>query len=180
MWTDEVDELVQEIYCRLLENGRQRLRGFQGDNEKALLSFLAQVARSVVLSHLRHRYASKRSEALSDSQGTFRQGVWCDRPPAPGERKIERLEGVPCVRRSPEHEALRRQQRRTFFRRCRDTDGGRSCRRNAEIVWLALLEGWNRRKIAARVSLTPSAVDTVVYRARRRLAVYGIEIPERL
>lgn len=179
MWTDEVEELVQEIYCRLLENRCQRLRGFEGDSERALRSFLARVARSVVLSHLRRRFASKRSRARSDSQGSFREGAWCDRPPAPGERKIERLEAVPCLRRSPESEALRRQEWRVFFRRCRETDGSRCHRRNAEIVWLALLAGWSSRKIASRVSLSPSAVDTVVHRARRRLAAEGIEIPER-
>lgn len=180
MWTDEVEELVQEIYCRLLENRRRRLRGFEGDSERALRSFLARVARSVVLSHLRRRFASKRSQARSDSQGSFREGAWCDRPPAPGERKIERLEGVPCLRRSPESEALRRQERRDFFRRCRETDGGRDCLRNLRIAWLALHEGWSSREIAPRVSLSPSAVDTVVYRVRRRLEAYGIEVPERL
>lgn len=180
MWTDEVEELVQEIYCRLLENGRQRLRGFQGNSERALRCFLARVARTVVLSHLRRRFASKRPQARLDSERWFRDGVGCDRPPAPGEKRIERLDGVPCLRVSPEREALRRQERRVFFRRCRETDGGRSCRRNAEIVWLALLAGWSSRRIASRVSLSPSTVDTVVHRARRRLEVYGVDIPERL
>jgi RNA polymerase sigma factor (sigma-70 family) len=177
---DELDELVQEVYCRLLANRRRHLRCFRGDSEKALRTFLARVARGVVLDHLRYRYAFKRSSMLRISWGCASANPRARPATAAGETEVEPLDRVPCLRVSPEREALRRQQRRLFFRRCRETDGGRSCRRNAEIVWLALLEGWSSREIAPRVSLSPSAVDTVVHRARRRLEAKGIDIPERL
>jgi RNA polymerase sigma factor (sigma-70 family) len=178
--SDELDELVQEVYCRLLANRRRHLRRFRGDSEKALRTFLARVARGVVLDHLRYRYAFKRSSMLRVSWGCASANHRARPATAPGETETEPLDRVPCLRMSPEREALRRQQRRLFLRRCRETDGGRSCRRNAEIVWLALLEGWSSREIAPRMSLSPSAVDTIVHRARRRLEAKGIEVPERL
>lgn len=180
VYTDEVDELVQEVYCRLLENGRCQLRCFRGDSEKALLAYLARVARHVVLDHLRYRFAAKRSAVPVVSNVSSTAMRPCKVAVARGETQVELLEGVPCLRLSPERQAVRRQERRDFVRRCRETGGGRSGPRNARIAWLALLEGWSSREIAARVSLTPSAVDTVVYRVRRRLAAYGVEVPEPL
>lgn len=169
---DEVEELVQEVYCRLLENRRRRLRSFRGDSEKSLRTFLSRVVRTVVINHVRHRQTSRRCHGLRDPE------------PLPRWRSEMRMQSlqvdqVPCLSPSPERRVQTRQQRRLFRDRCQKVLGPRTYRRDAEILWLALLEGWSSREIASRVALSPSAVDTVVSRARRRLVAEGLELPER-
>lgn len=167
---EEVKELVQDIYCRLLENRRRLLRAFHGDTDQAWKNFLCRVVRSVVIDHLRHRRALKRGWAQSHKAEI--------RGPESGEL-AELTELLPAPTPSPERRVQMKQGRRILFDRCRQVAGSRSPQRNARILWLALLEGWSSREISTVVSLSPSAIDSVVHRARRQLEHEGLLVPSR-
>jgi len=167
---EEVKELVQEIYCRLLENRRRLLRAFHGDTEQAWKNFLCRVVHSVVIDHLRHRRALKRGRTRSHKTETW--------GPESGEL-AELTELLPAPTPSPERRVQMKQGRRILYDRCRQVAGSRSPRRNARILWLALLEGWSSREISTVVSLSPSAIDSVVHRARRQLELEGMPMPSR-
>lgn len=167
----DVEELVQEVYCRLLEGGRRRLRSFHGRDEKAWRTFLSRIVHTVVVDHVRHRSAIKRgSGPLAPEAGPSpcRSRVW-----DPG------LEDVPCLSPSPERLALIRQERNRLLRPPPGHKRRRTARRNAVILWLAVLEGCSSREVACRLSLSPSTVDSVVHRARVRWAAEGLEVPKR-
>src|SRR5437763_6633586 len=52
---EELDDLRQEVWARLLARDGAALRGFRGERPGALRVFLGTVARSVALDHFRAR-----------------------------------------------------------------------------------------------------------------------------
>lgn len=163
--------MVQEVYCRLLEKRRRCLRSFRGGDEKAWRTFLSRVVRSVVLDELRRRTAEKRSAGALES--------WSESSASGTRRWSGVLDHVPCLEPSPEQQLQIRQYRGRILRLPQNRAARPNARRNAEILWMALLEGWSSQEIASRMSVAPSTVDSVVYRARVRLAKEGLETPER-
>jgi RNA polymerase sigma factor (sigma-70 family) len=163
---EDVEERLQDVYCRLLERDARRLRRFRGDSEGEAVSYLARVARTVVLDAARERRAVKRGAGAESEAGA-----------AGAERVADRAAG-------PEERTLRRERRRIFLEHCRRALGGQRsahAERNARIVRLALLEGWTSREISRAVggALREAGVDSLVHRVRRRLREQGLTVPLR-
>lgn len=164
--SDIVDELAQEVYCRLLADRGRPLRSFRGGHERQVRAFLARIARSVVFDHLRLLGAHKRPR-LSQPEDVEAICAWLtdDRP-------------------TPEERVLRREQRLLVWHRVRRAASNRRPlrRRNLGILRLALLEGWSSREISRDLggTLSPSGVDSIICRARQRLAEEeGVRLPSR-
>lgn len=165
-----VEEQVQEVYYRLLLGGPQRLRLLRSWSDRRVVAYLCRIAESVVVDEVRTKAAVKRGEG---------GGLWWD----------DGLAGIPWhavdPRGTPEDQALLSERRRLVLRGCRrmvrsmldEEDRGRCLR----VLRLALLEGWSSREIARAEgwALAASTVDTLVYRARRRLARGGVKLPDR-
>ncbi len=162
---ERVEDLVQEIYCRLLSRGRRRLRLFRGHSEAQLMAYLQRVAASVVVDARRLALAEKR-------RGGRRVPFEEDRPMPPFAGAEEN---------GPEERLLARERRRTFLALCRHALGRRATATTVEIARLALLEGWTSREIAAGFGgrIGVAGVDSVIYRLRRNLAGRGIALPRR-
>jgi RNA polymerase sigma factor (sigma-70 family) len=161
-----VEELVQEVYCRLLEDGAARLRRCRGGTEPELIAFMGIIAERVVLDHRRLAAARKRT-----GLATVRLGRLGRR----GRRTVERL---PDPGPTPEEAALRRERRRLLVDCCLNLRGLGPARRNAWVLRLAV-QGYSSREIsdAAGGRLSPGGIDTLLYRIRRRLAGSGLEMP---
>jgi DNA-directed RNA polymerase specialized sigma24 family protein len=164
--TDElVEERVQEVYYRLLLGGAGRLRLLRRWSERRVVTYLARAAQRVVLDEARSQAAVKRGGGW---------GLWWD-------------ESVTAVdpRGTPEEQALLSEQRRLVLKGChrmvRSMMPSRDRGRSLNILRLALLEGWSSPEIVRAVGggLSPSTVDTMVHRARRRLAQGGLGLPDR-
>lgn len=162
---DRVEDLVQEIYCRLLAGGRRNLQRFQGETEAELVVYLQRIAASVVVDRRRVALAGKRWGGVRVTYEewftvTLRQGV---------------------DRESPEERLLARERRREFLLVCRSALGRRSTATTLRIARLALLEGWTSREIAAGLDgqMGVAGIDSVIYRLRRSLAQRGIDLPRR-
>lgn len=160
---EEVEELVQEAYCRLLA-GRMRP---PRDEEGRLVRFLGRIAQRVVVDRKRAAAAAKRGRD---------QVIPLDR------REIER---APDPGATPEELVLMEECRRLLLARCRVLVGfsltEKDRERNLRILSLALLEGWTSREIAHAEGgrLAASTVDTLVYRAKQRLARHGVNFLSR-
>ena len=156
---DEPAELMQEVWCRLLAGEGRLLRAFRGRSRGEAAAYLGHVARSVVVDRLRRRLTRKRHAVLV--------GLAAHDPAdlAPG----------------PETRLLRRERRGAARRRLRELLGPHLGRRSRRAVELALLDGLSSREIASRSrgATSVTAVDSLVHRARRRLAVQGIRTPRR-
>jgi len=165
---DDRADLLQEVYCRLLENDGQRLLRCRGEVEASVVVYLARIAESVVVDHLRSRGAAKRGR---------------DRLVEIGEHQTAVLEQrIADCRHSPEQQMLWRERREWFLARCRRILAGRpTARRDFQILYLALFEGWTSREISARTesAMTPSAIDSLIHRLKRRLSEFGIDLPRR-
>ena len=160
-----VEERVQEVYYRLLLGGAGRLRLLRRWSERRVVTYLARVAERVVLDEVRSQTAVKRGGGW---------GLWWD-------------ESVVTVdpRGTPEDQALLSEHRRLVLKGChrvvRSMMTSRDRGRSLHILRLALLEGWSSPEIVRAVGggLSPSAVDSMVYRARLRLAQGGLDLPDR-
>ena len=165
--SEDRQDLLQEVYCRLLERRGRYLRRCRGEFDGAVGAYLGRVAESVVVDYLRNLSAAKRGSARL------------------GERRwdasLELAEWVADSNRSPEELLLRRERHTRFLCRCRDLVGSRSPKRDLEVLYLAFFQGWTSREISSRIGngLTPSAVDSLVHRMKKRLARAGIEVPRR-
>ena len=157
---DGVEEMIQEVYCRLLEHDGRRLRQFRGNAEPSLAAYLAKIAESAVFDQVRHRRAAKRGgdRLIKKSlQALAAQGF--------------DLDAHDC----PEQRAIDRDRVRHLIRKFRSAKGPRNRGRDLRILRLALLEGWTSREIAAVLPepRTSSSVDSLLYRLRQRLAIEG-------
>jgi len=165
--TIDPEDLVQEVFCRLLDGGGLRLRRCQGPNDRVVAAYLGKIAESVVHDHLRSRQAEKRGSRLQVVAGEESTLSLVDRVPDPGP--------------TPEENALFNELRRRFQHTCRHAAGARTGSRDVEILHLALFESYTSREIAARLggSLRPSSIDSRVHRMRLRLKQSGFHLQHR-
>jgi RNA polymerase sigma factor (sigma-70 family) len=145
-----VEEIVQDVYCRLFGEARRRWRG---RTMRELIAYMVTIAERTVVDHLRRVQADKRT------------GI---REIYLGRRRIEQIPDP----RDPERDLLLAESRTVVLRRCRDLPSRRGRRRNVWVARLALLEGWTNQEIsrAAGGRLSPDSVAMLVHRLRRRLA----------
>jgi DNA-directed RNA polymerase specialized sigma24 family protein len=149
--SEHVEEIVQEVYCRLLAGGGRRLRRCRATSEGQVGAFLGRVAERVALDQLRAARAQKRG---GDQGGAG----------AADER-------VADPRANPEELVLRRERLRLFLERCGALAGRRDHRRNTRILALAVA-GWSSGEIARAVggALTARSIDGLLLRVRRCVA----------
>jgi len=153
----ELDELVQEVYCRVLDHGAPPSPA--GWPAAKLWAYLHRTARSVVVDELRCRCARKR--------GGVRRGE--DALPR------ERCATVLTERRAPgataEERLLARERASAVRRRVHELGGVEHGARNLRILELAAVEGYTAAEIAGRINggLSASSVHTVLHRLRRQL-----------
>lgn len=159
-----VGEMLQEVYCRLLEDRRSILRRFRGSTDGQAFAYLKRIAESVTVDRLRAEAAAKRGGARLEADSD------------------ELLDDtVADLAMSPEAQLLRRDSWRHFWDQCRSKVRSRHRARDLAILQLAVFEGWSSREIATALGgrLTVSSVDTILHRLRRRLAEHGLELPHR-
>jgi DNA-directed RNA polymerase specialized sigma24 family protein len=159
-----VEDLVQEVYCRLLASWRRPSRRFRGSCDAEAAVFLRRVAASVVL--------DRRREACAGKRGGGRQAAPLG----------ELVQSVPApAAAQPDAELRDREARREFLLRCRAVLGRRASRSTLRVVELALLDGLSTREIVARFPSGPKAsgVNSVIFRLRRRFAREGVAVPRR-
>jgi len=168
---EEVEERVQEVYCRLVMGGVGRLRRLRRWNRGQVVAYLTRVAQNVVVDEVRTLAAAKRGGQRT-SFGGFLKAV-ADQTVDPES--------------NPEQQAIVAESRRLLLERCRLLAESMSWRKDQDrglclrVLRLALLEGWSSREIAYAEGgcLAPSTVDSLVHRARRRLAQGGVDVPNR-
>jgi DNA-directed RNA polymerase specialized sigma24 family protein len=157
--TADVDDLVQEVYCHLLAEGRRRLRRCRHRGGRRMGAFLYRMAVRVVLDQHRMENAQRRG---GGSWSHHAKSVrWIDEFPAPAGCSDPRL---PLERR----EALR-----CAFRR--HVEGRPQRRRDLQIWLLATAAGFRCREIAAAMPgrLSENQVSKALQRVRHTLSTMG-------
>ncbi len=160
-------DLLQEVYLRLLEKQGLRLRRCRAQGDKSIGAYLSKIAESVVIDHVRAAAAAKRG------------GGRLTQPASDG--GSDPFESAIAAGPSPEERLLSRERRRLFVRHCREAVGSRNARRDLRVLYLAFFEGFTSREICRRLGggLTPSSIDSLLHRVKRRLARTGLHVPRR-
>ncbi len=159
---EQVREMVQDVYCRLLEGGPSRLERLGHLTVCEVLTYLTRVAQSTVFDQVRAARAAKRCgirRLRSCRHGRVRAERFAD--PTPG----------------PELRLLQAERRRLAVRRLRSLTG--STDRDLRILWLALAEGWPSRELGRAFALQPRSVDNVLLRLRRQLVDRTLDLRRR-
>ncbi len=167
---DLLDEVIQEIYVRLLRNDRRVLRGCRAESETTIRSYLRRVARSTLIDWLRARRALKRGPAAELSLDVL-NGL------------ADEVDGfeVPSRTSSPLDAIYARELRGRFRRECGCVaNSGGTVWRDIWITERMVVDGWSSREAARVVQLAPATVATVLSRMRRELRRRGLFVPSRL
>jgi len=186
--SEHVEEIVQEVYCRLLAGGSRRLRRCRATSESQVGAFLGRVAERVALDQLRAARAQKRgganavvgAPAAVGAAGALGSVGAVDPVEAEGWRRERwghrggHAERAVDPRANPEELVLSRERLRLFLERCGALAGRRDYRRNARILALAVT-GMNSSEIALAVggALTARSIDGLLLRVRRHVAAHG-------
>ena len=162
----DVEDLLQDVYCKLLDRRGRYLRRCRGGADEAVSAYLGRVAESVAIDRVRAEIALKRGRGRVVG---FPEEGW----------KTRLDTADPAV--SAEQRLLSRERRTQFLRSCCKVVGRRSRKRDLRVLYLACIEGWSSREIARALGdgLTPSSIDSLVHRARKRLAARGVGLPAR-
>ena len=162
---DFIADLVQEVWCRLLERERRALAEFRGASERAAIVYLRRIAASVTIDALRAGAARKRRPV---------QLVPLD---ALGLEATLYVDRAVC----PERRLLARERLRLFLALCRELVGPVAPRERLRIARLGLVEGRSSREIAERLggAWTVPGIDSLLFRLRRQLEGRGIRLPRR-
>jgi len=156
-----VEDQVQEVYCRLLLGGTVLLRQFRRWSEVQVVRYLRRTAQRVVCDERRAANAVKRGAGFQIALAG-RLGELANR--------------VADSRGTPEEIAMVSEARRVLLARCRLLASAamypEDRQRNLRVLRWALVEGWSSQEIVRAEGglLAVSTVDTLVHRARRRLA----------
>ena len=158
---EQVRDMIQDIYCRLLEGGPPRLEQLRKLPLRSTLSYLTRVAQSTVFDQIRAARSAKRGDLrrLRTARG--------------------RLERITDPAPTPDQVLLLAEGRHLLLRRLRNLGGPGRGARNARLLWLALVEGWGSRELGRAFALAPRSVDTLVCRLRRRFEDEGLELARR-
>lgn len=155
--SDLVEELVQEVFCRLLQRHGRSLTSGPARNDLVLAAYLGRMAERAVVDRVRQLAAAKRGGrrlvSLSQPGAAHRAASTPDRDPTPEERLIE-AEGW-----------------RRLWRVLAAAELGEHGRRYLAALVLIAISGWTSREVAGLIPGQPSVATMHVrlHRLRHRL-----------
>lgn len=158
---EDVEELVQDLYLRVLRVCRRAPACFRGRCPEEVWSYFVVVARHLVSNRVRDASRHKRNPVMHCPLAA-------------------QMAGVVSGERSPEERIFSNQLLRLFLARCRRELRGIHVRRQLIVLRLACVEGWSSREIAHHLDgVTPQAVDSLVRRMRQSFIAQGLRLPRR-
>ncbi len=156
-----LEELLQDCYCRLLENDRRALRRSLDLAEPQVGAYLVQVGRSAALDWLRRRGATKRGHDCTTA---------VDRD------RLPELGGEPPL---AERRLLAREKLESFWIDCQEIVDATANPLRLEVLRQVWLQQRPSHVIAADAGMATSSVDSLVCRTRRQLAQRGWSVVNR-
>lgn len=156
-----VDDLEQEVYCRLLERDRAILRQFRGSSPGEAGQYIRRISASVTFDFFAAESAKKRTPPASQSPA--RPGEPWASPPV-------------CRLPLPEQVLLESEAVEALWNACREILAGQeNPPERLEVLRRVWYHGSTSREVAeaSRGSWSPSKVSSLVARTRRRLRANG-------
>lgn len=152
---DRIDDLVQAVYMRLVEEGSRALKSFEGEHENSIFQYLAMIAVNVVRDYFREAKALKRPKVAFSLDELMESGDG-----VLSKRATSRLDGAPATSAGPiiTLEELERALERAVSDRHRDRD--------LLIFKLRYYDGFtlNEIKTTLGLDLSPVSVGSILNR----------------
>lgn len=163
--SEDLEDILQDVYFRLLRRDREALRGVRGQHDAEVEAYFQRLAQRVAFDFLRARGAAKRGWDLRKS----------------GRDENFELDSTPGRAPGPERELLWREEFALLEQRCRRALAGPGMLADLRLLRWVYIEGLSSREISDRLDgrLAPSGVDTRIHRLRVRLSRAGIQLPRR-
>jgi RNA polymerase sigma-70 factor (ECF subfamily) len=152
----QLDDLTQDTYLKLCEDGSQLLRSFRPQNEGSIYRFLKVVATNVVHDRFKSARATKRGAAQTDALGE----------PAEIDPKTADGRSFDAV--------FQRLQLEQVDRVLIQITAGKDQKRNRTIFWLRHRQGLTASEIASipLIGLTTEGVESVLMRLAALIRVH--------
>lgn len=166
-YREAVDDLVQEVFLRLLHNDYQALREFRGNTDEALGAYLRVITQHMALNRLREGRAQKRpqfarslDENPNDGSGDFTSHAY--RETAVSDDEHERLHDL--------------QEHLNYYLDL--VLRGPQKHRDKLLFQLCFFDGMSAEEIAnmPSIDMKPHAVEMAIHRVCKRLAKYSRQI----
>ncbi len=160
---DVINDLIQQVYVRLLDNDRQALKRFRGEHEKSIFAYLARLTTTVVLDYLRRRSAGRRPpELISWTEIEYRL-----------KDSLDEMDSCSATLSSSDLENRLNEGMtvRDMIAQLQCILEGEHKRRDILIFVLYVFDGLTAEEIAAQpgIGLTPNGVRSVLIRLKRKL-----------
>jgi hypothetical protein len=162
---DLMEELVQEVWCRLLAADRRALRDYRGSSDREAAAYVRRIATTIVFDRVRNDGAVKRAPQRPSA---------FDASEALGSR-------IADARGCPERRLLARERARQLVALFGEVVGASRRRERLVIARLAFVEGRSSREIVARLGApwSEARINSFLCRLRRRLAKRGVRLAAR-
>lgn len=158
---DQIDDLVQAVYVRLVEEGRRAIQSFAGEHDNSIYQYLSMIAVNVVRDHFREAKALKRPKvcfSLDELTEKVGDGILSS-------AVVSRLDGSPATNSS--RTLTREELDEALERAVRD----RHRERDILIFKLRYYDGLtlDEIKCTLRLDLSPISVGSILNRIAVRL-----------
>jgi RNA polymerase sigma factor (sigma-70 family) len=158
---DQIEDLVQAVWLRLIEDGRRAIQSFAGEHENSIYQYLAMIAVNVVRDHFREAKALKRPKvcfSLDELTEKVGDGIFSS-------AVISRLDGTPATNTS--HTCTREELDEALEKAVRD----RHRERDILIFKLRYYDGLTLEEIkdTLQLDLSPVSIGSILNRIAVRL-----------
>ena len=158
---DQIDDLIQAVYVRLVEDGRRAIQSFAGEHDNSIYQYLGMIAVNVVRDHFREAKALKRPKvcfSLDELAEKVGDGIL-------SRAVVSRLDGTPATNSG--HTFTREELDEALERAVRD----RHRERDILIFKLRYYDGLTLDEIkdTLQLDLSPVSVGSILNRIALRL-----------
>lgn len=162
---DQIDDLVQGVYMRLIQDGRRALRNFKGAHDNSIFQYLAMISVNVVRDHFRGMRAVKRPKVFCSYDALVS---------GDGGDELDPLDAIPRAEDCPLSEEARVLTRMDIEEALRQVGDWKNRERDVLIFKLRFYEGLELREIAKVKSLrlSPMGVGSSVNRVLKKLRAH--------
>jgi RNA polymerase sigma factor (sigma-70 family) len=162
--TDQVDDLVQGVYMRLIKDGRRALQKFRGAHESSIYRYLMMISVNVVRDYFREMRAIKRPKIFCSFDSLMNHD----------DDDLNLLDALPQVESESLSESSKLLSKEDVENAIKQLGQWKSKERDVLIFKLRFYEGLSLREIAKvkGLKLSPMGIGTAINRVLKKLRAH--------
>ncbi len=168
-YREALDDVVQEVYVRLVQHDCHALRAFKGETEEALFGYLRVITRHVALNRVRENSAKKRPYVTESLDANFNERQHDGR---------SRHQSTPTAAQASNEELGLLELQDQINHLLDKVLHGPQKYRDKMLFQLCYFDGFTAEEIAEMpaINMNPHAVEVAINRVRHRLSKYSKQL----